>query len=461
MHFPATGHGLLLLGLIASTAHAQQCPNPPFQPVPNGEAYFETYVESVPVAKSIHETPPGAVPFDRLWVMEDHEPITFDTWVLDEATGGYTQETVVIENPVLVVTLIAINYQGVCLDGNFIWPGFRQLQQYTSRCDLYGGNLWFTVDGNMSEYLQNDLQIDPSCLNPGIDPVDAQAPCRKAISWTVPAVGMPYAFGDLVYPYINPGGNGAWWQQQVMVAVADRNSFVRPSYNPTVGPGTKTMPTDGGVPIWAGDTYRLAEDGDPTYAAQQAILEDFVGYIYTTSQDPNDCESTEGGCSGTKPYIGAEGFAEWLDQWQTNSWENDDPHFRFPFTSVGLTGDWQTWASKTGAPSETLPALSEFILKGDQDIYVLGNWPVAQYLGGRQEGQVDWCDSCSGDLNLDGRVDGTDLDILLSLWNTPNTCANLDKTDAYIGGGSLLRLLNKWGECPAWPLPEMRPYGCE
>ncbi len=467
-----TGLAACLIAGLANLAHAQQCPSPPFQPIPDGDAYVQTYADAVPASESIHLTSPNQIPFDRLRVMDPDNagPIEFTGWAVDPETGQLEEVPVTIEHPVLVVTLVAINYQGICLDGNFIWPRLRPLERYTCRCDANGGNIWFTIDGNMREYLSEDIGLDLACLNPGIDPELAELPCNDAISWAVPSVGMPFGFGPLEpNPWVNPGA-GAWWQQQVVVAVADRNAFVRPSYNPTVGPGTKDMPTDGGLPIWD-DTldppsYRLAVKGEPTYAAQQAILEDFVGYIYVDFPEPPDCQTGAGGCNGALPYLGADGFEEWLGQWQANSWNGDgtpdpSPYSLFPFTGVGLTGDWQNWGVSDAPTSLSLPALSEFILKGEQDVWILGNWPVAQYLADIEADQVPWCDSCTGDLNLDGRVDEIDLDILLSLWGTPNTCANLDKTDAYIGGGSLLRLLAKWGDCPEWPLPELRPSGCE
>ncbi|MDG2032207.1 MAG: hypothetical protein P8J45_14505 [Phycisphaerales bacterium] len=453
----------------SSSVLAQDCPEPPFQPVPEGDAYVQTYADSVPRAAELYLTPPDEIPFDRLRVMDPDNagPIEFTGWVRHPDTNQLEQVPVTIENPVLVVTLLGINYQQTCIEGNFTLQRYRPLERYTCVCDLNGGNIWFTIDGNMRSYLAD--KVDLRCLNPAIDIEQSQIPCEQAIAWAVPSVGMPYGFGSLEpTPYADLGG-GAWWQQQVLVAVGERDAFVRPSFNPTVGPGTKSMPTDNGVPIWDDQlhppSYRLAEKGDPTFEAQQAILEDFIGYIYTDAPQPPNCGEGIGGCEGTQALIGPEGFKTWLHQWQENSWGTGEPDpspfSLFPFSSIGLTGDWQNWGVSNEVPSRSLPALSEFILKGQQDVWILGNWPVAQYLAELEPEQTPWCDSCTGDLNLDGQVDELDLQILLSLWGTPNTCANLDKNDAYIGGGTLSRLLAKWGPCPEWPLPQIRPAGCD
>ena len=472
---------ILVLGLFCTTAALalqDECPSPPLPPIPDGESWVESYGASVAPAEALHRTPPSDIPFDRLRVMDPDNagPISFTGWVRNPTNNQRDPIDVEIENPVLVVTLAATTWHRTCWSENASWLSMRSLEQYTCKCDQNGGNIWFTLDGNMAEYLENDLLVDRSCLNPGIDPSDSQTPCNDAIFWGVPSVGMPYAFGALEpTPFVNPNDAGAWWQQFVVVAVADRSAFVRPSYNPTVGPGTKDKPTNNGIPIWDEDLgrYRLAQPGDPTYAAQQEILKDFVGYVYTSAEPvPPGCESGISGCEGSDPLMGPEGFEEWLNIWQVNSWDggpdgiNCDEYFpipycQFPFSSIGLTGDWQTWATSKAPASETLPALSEFLLKGDQNIYVVGTWPVAQYLAKVNSDQVPWCDSCDGDLNLDGVVNAIDLEILLSLWGTENTCANIDKRSAFVDGASLLRMLTQWGPCPQWPLPELRPAGCE
>ena len=58
--------------------------------------------------------------------------------------------------------------------------------------------------------------------------------------------------------------------------------------------------------------------------------------------------------------------------------------------------------------------------------------------------------SCTADLNLDGRVDGADLGILLSGWGMPgasNGSGDLSG-DGMIDGADLGMLLAAWGTCP-------------
>ena len=56
---------------------------------------------------------------------------------------------------------------------------------------------------------------------------------------------------------------------------------------------------------------------------------------------------------------------------------------------------------------------------------------------------VDPIASVSADINLDGRVDGGDLAILLAAWNTAMTEADLDGS-GLVDGGDLARLLADW-----------------
>ena len=56
---------------------------------------------------------------------------------------------------------------------------------------------------------------------------------------------------------------------------------------------------------------------------------------------------------------------------------------------------------------------------------------------------IDPIDSVSADINLDGRVDGGDLAILLAAWNTALAEADLDGS-GLVDGGDLARLLADW-----------------
>ena len=81
-----------------SCAFAQQCPAPPFQPVPEGDAYIDTYAGAVPVSEEIHRTAPDLLPFERLRVMDPTNagPIDFTGWTRDPDTGGLEETDVTI-----------------------------------------------------------------------------------------------------------------------------------------------------------------------------------------------------------------------------------------------------------------------------------------------------------------------------------------------------------------------------
>ena len=59
---------------------------------------------------------------------------------------------------------------------------------------------------------------------------------------------------------------------------------------------------------------------------------------------------------------------------------------------------------------------------------------------------------CPGDLNGDGRVDGGDLGLLLSVWGTSDPAADLNESGT-VDGGDLGLLLSAWGPCPAGLCP--------
>jgi hypothetical protein len=59
---------------------------------------------------------------------------------------------------------------------------------------------------------------------------------------------------------------------------------------------------------------------------------------------------------------------------------------------------------------------------------------------------------CTGDLNTDGLVDGADIGILTSAWNTTGESAPGSDVngDGQVNGADLGLLLSAWGFCP-WP----------
>ena len=50
----------------------------------------------------------------------------------------------------------------------------------------------------------------------------------------------------------------------------------------------------------------------------------------------------------------------------------------------------------------------------------------------------------SADINHDGRVDGTDLSMVLGAWGTTDAAADIDH-DGHVGGSDLSLVLGSWG----------------
>ena len=89
----------------------------------------------------------------------------------------------------------------------------------------------------------------------------------------------------------------------------------------------------------------------------------------------------------------------------------------------------------------------------------IGSWPPAPIdvrLNGEPvmvmiEGDVvdhgDHGAHCMGDIDADGFVDGEDIALILSSWNTSNEQADLDGS-TIVDGADLTMALSMWGECP-------------
>lgn len=88
-----------------------------------------------------------------------------------------------------------------------------------------------------------------------------------------------------------------------------------------------------------------------------------------------------------------------------------------------------------------------------------GDWPPAP-MDARINGELtmvmiegemldhdDHSGHCMGDMDANGRVDGQDLAMILSAWNTSNEMADLDNSNL-VDGGDLTLALSMWGECP-------------
>lgn len=82
------------------------------------------------------------------------------------------------------------------------------------------------------------------------------------------------------------------------------------------------------------------------------------------------------------------------------------------------------------------------------DTQVCGNAPLPNIAGLWTDLGGNHVCVCTGDLNLNGGVDGTDLGILLSQWgaSTPSTTADLNN-DGSVDGSDLGVLLGAWGPC--------------
>ena len=143
------------------------------------------------------------------------------------------------------------------------------------------------------------------CFNPLTAGKDG---CTLAINQALASVGVYWAGGPLgvenpanpcerlgpYFPYASPNGH-LWWRDRVLVFVADRSSFIRPSFNPITTrdePGTRPATNDG-VPRWDGSSYVFPTAADPrdgngpTYDAYLETVQDFVGYI-ANGNGPNN-----------------------------------------------------------------------------------------------------------------------------------------------------------------------------
>lgn len=421
---------------------------------------------------------------------ETQPGITINALVPGKEAGQLIREERHLPNPVLVVTWV--NSRRPLLLGQEYPPfqDYRMLQEYTANPDDTLLNQWFATTCNATEYLRDVTGYDLHCLNPDLGS-DA---CTDAIALGLPSVGVPYSFGPMssgtsegAYDPYNTEDATLWWRADLMVAIADRSALIRPSLNPTVSPTTKGQFTSNGRPIWDSrqSRYRRPEIGDDLFPAVFDKLEGtvdpegpkrFVGWI-------NNCDF-----SGTVEFEGYEGYWQWLEYWKANSWygphdpsttqpptnknmcpESTDghPYNQFPFSGLGVTLNWTVDVTAGGPLPEDFYAVSEFIHVGRQPIYVVGVYQGSQMLGGGlpESGQVAWYDSCNGDFNMDGHVDGKDLAILLSQWftaetqstATPDVCLNLFKLAPEVGAGALLELLERWGNCPDWPVPGFDP----
>ncbi len=436
----------------------------PFNP-----KWVEQYGVACNNARRVSTTPPAGldpengIPFERLKTMPvaGQGPITFTAKTYD-ANGNLIPKTVTLPDPVIIVSWVFTTDVPPSTVCGRPWQSFKMLQEYVAN-DCDGAlNSWFTMNCDAIEYIDDVKNIDRACLNMN---AGGQG-CDDTIAIGLPTVGVPFAFGQMqdskgAYdPYFDAASDYdfAWWEEFVIVAVADRSSLIRPSLNPTVAPNTKDRITDNGEPVWdvVNQRYRRPNKTDAIYPAVKEKLENFVGWF------------------GDDEFRGFNGYWEWQALWQERSWNGtpatpNPPYNQFPYSGLGLTLDWTTnYDAETDtvwAPNESDPlprdfyALSEFIHIGQTPIYFIGGFEGSQYFGSPEGNQVHWYDSCEADLNMDGQVDGADLSILLDNWDTEeptsenptNLCVNIGKISPRVGGAALVELLNNWGDCTSWP----------
>ncbi len=410
-----------------------------------------------------------------------------------------------IENPVLVISL-NVNKPSI-----FSGSGFQSVRDdYLPILDLNSNgevvfrpykvntddktyNNWMTAHiaeqegdevayapGTTLHYVREVLGLG-GCSDPE-DPSSNAIPCVLAPSIGVSGVGMPYMFSNDSSAFTNPWeylpnadsshqpASARWWKQQLYVFVADRDAFVRPSFNPSMRRTTVELPTQNGRPIWSPKkkgtgSYRPPNPGEPLYAAYIKATENFLGY------------TDNGGDNPPTEYQGTQGFEDWLEQWKINNWtppkgdwEGLDYVVGFPFSGLGLTLNWNEFDPNAkdfvpGDLSGSFGAASEMIHATHHPMFLITYIEPHQYLNEPTNGEVPWCDTCPGDFNRDGMVDGDDLAELLLHWDfgdTPSAegqCFNIDRQSPTIGAGDLGQLLANWGHC-GWPLPEFRPADC-
>ena len=460
---------LMILAIVMPSVRGDECPEVPFTPTLAGtEGWLEAYGLSITNANSTYtvQKPDDDVQWGSLRVMPLRDPITFLQW--EQVDGVWVQSNATIQEPVIVVTWwftnLPTSVTGFELGETL--SNRRLMQRYVTSEDQTNVNatLWFTKHGNAGEYL-DDIGLQRECLNLSLN----ESACDEAINWGVPTVGVPYGFQQtsLDQPYENV--LGAWWREYMLIGIADRRAFVRPSYNPTVAEETEAWRTSDGIPRWSEDhgQYWYAPEGTFEYDAQQAAINDPSGdqAFQFKAYNGNQSVTTD--------------FKSWLADWQKESWVPANQNGScwvngFPYTAIGLTANWQ-FATPGPELDPRFLCLSEFILKADAPIWWFGRRSGTQYLGLAEPGigQVSWCDSCWGDLDMSGAIDTSDLVMVIDGWATRNPCMDLASNypDPACSSSDLMNpvdiedllwILQHWGPCDGWPegLQSLRPDDC-
>lgn len=450
------------------------------------ESTYRTIDDEFVGATRMMNTPPDGIPWNRLRFLDpvSKEPIRFEALARDDAGTPFIKD-VVLEDPVLMVTWDQ-NVGNENSGGNLDWESYRPLgpgflQEYVVNGTDGETNQWFTPHRNGSEYLKEQLGLDPACFN-ALESGDRG--CTLAITQALATVGVYWAGAPLgeaepapnecrlvpgTYdPFADVDGH-LWWRDRLLVFIADRSSFIRPSFNPTTtrdredGPGTND-----GVPRWNGSSYAFPtsedpEDGNgPSYQAYLETVADFVGYI-----DQGDAGVVEYRSGPNPDGSFHDGFQAWHRAWRDYCWgvpvgSTTCPYWVWPFSGIGITVNWTQMPPKGPADyAGAYSAASEFISIGEKPIYLVAIRDAHQYLGSPppESGGTTWCDLCPGDYDQNGFIDGADLATLLLNWNSENVCLTIDRTDPRVDGNDLARLLTNWGRFCEWPL-DWRPEDC-
>ena len=443
------------------------------------------------------------LPFDRQlktlplpeWNLQG--PLTFMALV-DGPAGNPVEREITLQDPVIMATW-DFNV-GNETNPTLNWENYRPigenfLREYTVNGTDGETLMWFSPHGQMNDFMLDQLGLERECFNPLSPFTDADAACDRAILNGMAFVGVPYANAPLGSQYSDPDNDAAcpmvpgsyfplstnpqlsWWRDRLLVFVAERSAFIRPSFNPTTGSGEGTAE---GRPGWDPSIARYrfpnANEGPewngPSYQAFLEETMDFVGYQNVAGE--------------VKSYQGPEGFKDWYYDWKTfNSWGNTDgnfngrnasdiascPYYAWPFSGLGLSVYWP--ATPDSGPVDYMSpysAASEFISVGEQNLYLVAIREAHTYLGSPDlTGQraplpgspgQSWCDLCPGDFNQDGLVDGGDLAILLTNWGSTSLCYMLDRSDPVVNGNDLAILLSNWNSQCSWPLTGWRPPDC-
>ena len=118
-------------------------------------------------------------------------------------------------------------------------------------------------------------------------------------------------------------------------------------------------------------------------------------------------------------------------------------------TAIGFFSTPQGWIPSIERPRVLV--VVDFTLSGEDDTIrmedVVCADPLAESIPVSHDAEIDpYAESCCGDINGDGMVDGSDLTILLGNWGEPGA-GDFDG-DGVTDGADLTVLLGCWGPCP-------------